>query len=391
MAEIHADNEIVMFFLDWFSRAIAVSMVPISIMTILTFVTLVITMFCLDPPHQVESEEEEECTGQDAVTYENGHSSPESGIGTEIGDSLTMSSEIDEAQTDVKSKSKGESIYFRNLYTDEEIYIPVWRSRRGNKVSDKPPDVRQSKWHESVSKTIDRIPKIDDLRPRNLRPKSRLEFGVEMKLFHYGHKTSSLKPEQERSIEILQKKNEIRDKWQETIAKAAMMKKQKELRSKSGKSIVDKNLENETELLQEGQCDPNRRTSDLLSTNNSIENDTADLNMEKKEESLVCIKRERSVETFSISEQNDDLKSHINTENIVEDEIEGNLVGGIQENEGNLVEGIQKNEGNVVEGIQGSEGNEGIEESEENILSVFNVIVESGVAALDTNRNPTVK
>lgn len=317
---------VLFFFSGWFTRAIVVSMLPISVMTILTFAILIITMFCLDATQDIEH-------GRHSIEaeFETNDVLPptlESRMETDIK-TLSKPSDsfiIEREKTEVNKKSKGETIYFKNMYTDEEFFIPVWRSRNVNKVSDIPQNITQTMLHDDVAQDLNENSEIDISTSQDLGSKSRTEFGVEMKLFHYGRKPMIKKPDRERAIAIFQKKNEIKEKWQETIAKAEQVK-QKQLLKKLMESKIEQTDTNNMELMDSN--DQIKTTQNSLDLSDHVEAQISVDSVNPEEpiyetEDLSCkviLERSQSVISAVFSDNDDNLRtsSHDNAITNVDD------------------------------------------------------------------------
>ncbi|CAG2244568.1 unnamed protein product [Mytilus edulis] len=329
---------------DWFYRAIIISLLPISFMTILSVATLVITMFFLDGDIIVPERTET------AVLF-----SREPTLVSD-DDDATILSEIDNTTI----KPVGKSIEFKDLYKNEVVQIPVWTG----KFRKPPQETTQNAWREISNRSSN----IDIEEQSNLPSGSRTKgdaFGVQLKLFHFGKKPMNSLSAEEKATQMLQKKNALKEKWKEIIAKAESDKRKKEMKRKTENNDLTPPLDKQNSLVQ--------------SRSNSInivdeKGKSPNINEEK---SISPLKKKASITV--INEDNCDIS--------IEKKDESNETVSLDLNIVNQSSDSAADNTNATEDEHSSVATVDALKDESENLSIFNEIVETGTAAIVTDMN----
>ncbi|VDI04607.1 Hypothetical predicted protein [Mytilus galloprovincialis] len=329
---------------DWFYRAIIISLLPISFMTILSVATLVITMFFLDGDIIVPERTETAVLISREPTL------------VSDDDDATILSEIDNTTI----KPVGKSIEFKDLYKNEVVQIPVWTGKFR-----KPP---QETTHNAWRDISNRSSNIDIEEQSNLPSGSRTKgdaFGVQLKLFHFGKKPMNSLSAEEKATQMLQKKNALKEKWKEIIAKAESDKRKKEMKMKTENNDLTPPLDKQNSLVQ--------------SRSNSInivdeKGKSPNINEEK---SISPLKKKASITV--INEDNCDI--------FIEKRDESNETVSLDLNIVNQSSDSAADNTNATADEHFSVANVDALKDESDNLSIFNEIVETGTAAIVTDMN----
>ncbi|XP_052069551.1 uncharacterized protein LOC127708599 isoform X3 [Mytilus californianus] len=329
---------------DWFYRAIIISLLPISFMTILSVATLVITMFFLDGDIIVPERTETAVLISREPTL------------VSDDDDATILSEIE--NTLIKPVSR--SIEFKDLYKNEVVQIPVWTG----KFRKAPQETAQNAWRE--------ISNIDIEEQSNLPSGPRTKgdaFGVQLKLFHFGKKPMNSLSAEEKATQMLQKKNALKEKWKEIIAKAESDKKKKEIKKKTENHDLSPAVDKQNSLIQSRSNSINIAEEKGKSQNRSSSKNTSEENR------ISPLKKKAS--TTVINESNYDI--------IAEKMYESNETESLVLNIDTQSSDSAADNTDTIGDENSSVANMDVMKDESENLSVFNEIVETGTAAIVTD------